>query len=295
LSHRCTPPRRRGARSRGTPLPGVFSPCAQAPRRIAAPAAAGRDAAEEQRRAARGAPLAHPDAGGQFRRQRRRPRPLFVRSRSVRAATSPGRRRAACTPVRCSCAEAMTSGWPRPVESGGHNALRAARCRRPFRRPPPGVRRRDRRRAHGMRGARGTAYMMGKAQAAMAAAKMAARDRRSGGGRPGSLWTSAWRSARSRAGGSPVIASARSAASAIGAAAGVELNNKEHRDSHVARPRVRARFFPWHENTTSPSRPSAMPSKIWPPYPNRKRRGAPFSTVSPRRCSLIVPTAPGAR
>ena len=72
---------------------------------------------------------------------------------------------------------------------------------------------------------------------------MAACDRRSGGGRVGSLWTSAWRSARSRAGGSPVIASARSAVSAIGAAAGFELH-EEHRDSHGAHPRVRARFFP---------------------------------------------------
>ncbi len=59
---------RRGARSRGTPPPGVVSPRALAHRRIGPPVAAGRDAAGEQRRGARGALLAHLDAGGQFRR-----------------------------------------------------------------------------------------------------------------------------------------------------------------------------------------------------------------------------------
>ena len=46
-------------------------------------------------------------------------------------------------------ARGITTGWPKSVGSGGHNALRESRCRRPFRRPPPAVRRRDRRRADG--------------------------------------------------------------------------------------------------------------------------------------------------
>ena len=65
------------------------------------------------------------------------------------------------------------------------------------RRPPPvaataGVR-------MGTRGAEGVAYMMEKAQVAVAASKMAASDQHSGGGCAGSLWTSAGAPRESRA------------------------------------------------------------------------------------------------
>jgi len=54
-----------------------------------------------------------------------------------RAAVSPGRRRAACTPV-AQVRRAVTSGWPKSVGSGCHNALCTARCRPPV--PAPAAR-----------------------------------------------------------------------------------------------------------------------------------------------------------
>jgi hypothetical protein len=48
-----------------------------------------------------------------------------------RAVTSPECRRAAYTPV-ARLRRGITAGWPKSPGLGGHNALRAARCRRPI-------------------------------------------------------------------------------------------------------------------------------------------------------------------
>jgi hypothetical protein len=60
-------------------------------------------------------------------------------SRSVRAVTSPGCRRAACTPV-ARLRRGIASRWAVLAGSGCHDAHPAARCRRPV--PPPAVWRR---------------------------------------------------------------------------------------------------------------------------------------------------------
>jgi len=116
---------RRGARS-----PGVFSPLAPAHRRIAAPAAAGRDAAEEQRRAAH-------DPAAPSRRLR-----SVAATAGVRMGMCAGRRAprpgtsasshftgmaARSLRARGAGAPAITAGWPTSAGSGCHNALHARR------------------------------------------------------------------------------------------------------------------------------------------------------------------------